>query len=53
MDYLKLYNENEEFRQFVDKTMKTYGWTLEETLNVLTVMEVGDYYAKKGEYKNG
>lgn len=46
MDYKKLYEENKEFQTFVDKASRTYKKTVEETLQMATVHEVGDYYAE-------
>ena len=44
MDYKKLYEQNEAFRAFVDRTCKGYGLTVDEALEKHTVKDVGDYY---------
>ena len=44
MGYRELYEQNEAFRAFVDKTCKSYGLTVEEALEKHTVRDVGDYY---------
>jgi len=45
MDYLELYNTNKKFHEYVDKEMRTYGYTLEEALKILIIRNVGDYYS--------
>jgi hypothetical protein len=49
MDYKKLYEENSEFHQFVDKCANTDCKSVEETLQKVIVRNVGDYYIEKGE----
>ena len=46
----RLYEENKDFKTFVDKVCKSYKVTVEEALLMATVREVGRYYAdnKKG-----
>lgn len=44
MDYKELYEQNEAFRAFVDKTCKGYGYTVEEALQKHTVRDVAEYY---------
>ena len=44
MDYKELYDSNEEFKGFVDKTCKSYGLTVMDALLLHTVRDVGDYY---------
>ena len=56
MDFKKLYEENKDFHDFVDKTCRTYNVTVEQALTMFTVREVGMYYAEnrvphKGEVK--
>ena len=49
MDYRKLYEENSEFRAFVDKCARTDCKSVEETLQKVIVRNVGDYYIEKGK----
>lgn len=46
----RLYEENKDFKTFVDKVCNSYEVTVEEALLMATVREVGRYYAdnKKG-----
>ena len=46
-DYKELYENNADFRGFVDKAMNDHGWSLEDALNCKTLQDVGDYYRKK------
>jgi hypothetical protein len=49
----ELYNENEEFRRFVDKSCKDYGLHKDICLLHKTVQDVGDYYKnKEAEHAN-
>lgn len=43
----KLYDENEDFRRFVDKDCRSYGYQKEFAFLCKTVQEVGYYYANK------
>lgn len=45
MDYDKLYEKNENFRNFVDKTCRQYNISRAEALTYCAVKDVGDYYA--------
>ena len=47
IDCNKLYNENAEYRLYVDKCAKDHGERPEETLKRLTIQEVGKMYAEK------
>lgn len=47
MDYRKLYEENAEYKRFVDKAMNDHGYTLERALRNRTLQDVGDYFAEK------
>lgn len=52
MDYKKLYESNENFRTYVDKTLKSYpGLTVDDLLKHKIVQEVGDYYSERNEGK--
>ena len=44
MDYKELYEQNEAFKTFVDRTCQNYGCSVEEALEKHTVRDVGDYY---------
>ena len=45
MDYKELYESNENFRTYVDKTLKSYpGSTVDDLLKHKLVQEIGDYY---------
>lgn len=47
----KLYDTNEKFHKFVNRCCETYKYDLEFAFNVLTIQDVGEYYAgeRKGE----
>ena len=44
MNYMKLYEENADFKLYVDRYMKTYGVSLETALCHKLVQEVGNMY---------
>lgn len=44
--FKKLYEENKDFRDFVDKNCRTYGVTVDQALEMCTVKEVGMYYSE-------
>ena len=44
-----IYDNNEEFRTFVDKTCRTYDLSLERAFSLKTVEDVAMYYMKKKE----
>ena len=43
-DYMKLYNENKDFHDFVDRFNRTNGMSPEERVKQKLVQNVGDYY---------
>lgn len=45
LDYKALYESDGRFRRYVDATAESYGRSVEETLELRAVMNVGDYYA--------
>ena len=47
--YLDIYNNNPEYKKFVDKTCESYSFKLDFCLLIKTVREVGDYFVKKLE----
>lgn len=47
IDYQKLYNENADYRLFVDKAAKADCETVEQELTKAVIRNVGDYYAEK------
>lgn len=48
MDYfMKLYRDNEAYKSYVDKCAKANKETVEQTLERLTVREVGRYYVER------
>lgn len=48
MDYFqKLYRENEDYKQYVDRCAKADKESVEQTLEKLTIREVGRYYAER------
>ena len=44
MDYERLYEQNNDFKEYVDRFMVVWGMTLQNALKVKTVQLVGDYY---------
>lgn len=48
MDLLELYNTNEEFKEYVDKSCKTYNRTLEESLQNKMSLQYALYLEKEG-----
>lgn len=44
-DYKTLYRDDPRFHRYVDATAESYGRSVEETLELRAVMNVGDYYA--------
>lgn len=48
----KLYDTNEKFHKYVNRCCETYKYELEFAFNVLTIQEVGEYYAGERDVKN-
>lgn len=46
MDYENLYNENADFRRYVDRYCGTYGYAAGEALDHALVQEVAGYYIR-------
>jgi len=44
-DYKTLYRDDPRFHRYVDATADSYGRSVEETLELKAVRNVGDYYA--------
>lgn len=44
MDYEQFYQNNQEFRRYVDQYCISYGYTVQEALNHALVQEVARYY---------
>lgn len=44
-------DENEDFKNFVIKNCRTYGWTIEQALRIKEVKEYAKYIQNKGENK--
>lgn len=42
-----LYENNEEFQNYVKECMRSYGWSLERALRNGIVTSVADYYQNK------
>ena len=52
MNYKELYETDDDFRKYVDKTLKSYpGLTVDDLLKHKIVQEVGDYYSERNENK--
>ena len=49
MDYKALYDENKDFKLYVDKYCKTYKCTVNEALGKMLVQMVGREYKKQAE----
>ena len=49
MDYKALYDENKDFKLYVDKYCKTYKCTVNEALGKMLVQNVGIEYKKHAE----
>ena len=48
MDYFqKLYQENDDYKQYVDRCAAADGESVEQMLNKYTIREVGKYYAER------
>lgn len=45
MDLMERYQEDKNFREYVDRYCKAYNRTVEETLNHALIQEVARYYA--------
>lgn len=48
-DLKELMNNSEDFKNFVLKNCRTYGWTIEKALRVKEVKEYAKYLIEKGE----
>lgn len=46
IDVKELYLNNKDFKEYVDKHCKCYGYTLEDALKLNLVYWVADYYKK-------
>lgn len=52
MDYfMKLYKSNADFKGYVDRCAKAHKENVEQTLERLTVLEVGRYYVEREKDK--
>lgn len=47
----KLYNENADFKAFIDKYCKKHNCTVDQALTHALVKEVYEYYKEKGSSK--
>lgn len=48
----KLYDTNEKFHKYVNRCCETYKYDLEFAFNVLTIQDVGEYYAGERDVKD-
>lgn len=47
MNLMKMYEENEDFKEYVDKVMAKHDYSLEKVLELKLVQEYADYLMKK------
>ena len=50
MNLMKMYEENADFKEYVDKEVAKYGYSLEKVLELKIVQEYADYLLKKQRY---